>query len=64
MSNVALVVVAAPMSPEASVKVTLKVRNPSGSEDTSMPVMSCVAEVRLPLPVTEVVLLSPLLVIV
>ena len=27
---------------------------PSGSAETSMPVMSCVAEVRLPLPVTEV----------
>ena len=35
---------------------------PSGNEETLTPVMSCVAEVTLPLPLTEVAPLLPLLV--
>ena len=62
MSSVAVAVAAVPTFPAASVKVTLKVSVPSGSEETLMPVMSCVAEVTLPLPVTEPV--PPLLVTV
>ena len=42
--------------------MTLKVSVPSDSEETLIPLMSCVAEVTVPLPVTEPV--PPLLVTV
>ena len=59
-----MAVAAVPILPAASVKVTLKVKVPSGSAETFTPVISCAAEVTLPLPVTEVVPLLPLLVMV
>ena len=49
-----MAVVAWPVLPAASVSVTLKVSVPAGNEDRLIPVMSCVAEVSVPLPVTAV----------
>ena len=50
---VAVAVAGAPV-PVPLLSVTLKVSVPSGSEETSMPVTSWVAEVTVPLPVTGV----------
>ena len=55
---------AVPTLPAASVSVTLKVRIPSGSEETFTPATCCVAAVTLPLPLTDVAPLLPLLVTV
>ena len=54
MSSVVVAVTALPVLPVVSVRVTLKVSVPSGSEETSMPVTCSVAEAIVPLPLTGV----------
>ena len=49
-----MAVAALPALPATSVNTTLKVSNPSGSDETSMPVTSCVAELTVPSPVRGV----------